>query len=1126
MRSVVFRRSSVGRKTFPSILLLVAWAASQARAADLNWIRAAYWDSRYPTSWAGSGEATRDALSAAGYEILDADQLKTWMTARIADKKLSVVVFVKDAAPDTVVETASSGCTLRKYLEAGGKIVWYADIPFYYRGSAAGTTTTWGDNGASGVLGFNTSSAPRDSGATASFTSAGIAWGLTRTWTSQRPLAPSVTTNVTILARDNNGNAPAWVKHYLANDKFRGFVRFRDTSGQADVEDIIRLAEYTLVKASGPSPADGADSVTIPLLQWSAGPFAVLHDVYLGTTPDLTDADLVSFRQNSLLYYHLPGLLPGMTYYWRIDEVEADGTIRMGDVWKFTVTPRTAWSPAPRDGASYVAPDVTLGWSAGLNAASHDVYLGTDVAAVEAGSPETVQVRGQLLRAFSPSGLERGRTYFWRVDENLTDGTTVPGEVWSFTVRPVLPKTDPRLVGWWKMEDTKSGQAVDYSGYDNYGSLQGGPAFTEGFLGEALSFDGVDDFVNCGADASVIDVGSVTVTAWIRMNAVGRDQKIASDQDNARGGYKLGVFSGNNMVEFEIRTAANAALLTRGTAGGVVLDRDVWYHVAGVYDKGTTIRTYVNGVLDREMATAEVAGVSAGPLILGRESYANAYWWFGSMDDVRVYNEALTAEEIQTAMRGDPLLAWGPRPENGATVDIRGAATLAWSAGDTAVSHDVYLGRDRETVKTADADSPLYQGRQVGTSLSADGLVEFGGGDYFWRVDEIEADGATIHPGVVWSFSVPSYLVVDEFEQYTDGEGSRIYETWIDGFTDGRSGSTVGNMTAPFAEQAVVHGGRQAMPFDYDNAHAPYFSEIYRDFATPQDWTAGDVTHLSLWYRGNPASFLENAGVVTLSGGGSDIWGIADNFRFAYKRLNGNGVITARVDSQTRTHEWAKAGVMIRETLEPGAAHAFVALTPDHGVSFQRRPVAGDVSANTDSSVAAKAPYWVRLTRTNNTFKAEISANGQTWTPVVPAAPASSSLDITMASSVYVGLAVTSHSATDSSTAVFSNITTAGGVTGAWQVATIGSEAQPANSQDDLYVVVEDAADNSATVVHPDPAAVNATAWTEWKIPLTRFAGVNVSRVKRLFLGVGDRRRPAKDGNGRVYIDDIRVTKP
>ncbi len=110
-----------------------------------NWQeRAAYWDSRYRTNWASGADsnAVRDGLSAAGYTILNADQLKTWMNARIADKKLSVVVFCRDNAPDTVVETVDANCTLRKYLDAGGKIVLYADIPFWDIAHADGTGIT------------------------------------------------------------------------------------------------------------------------------------------------------------------------------------------------------------------------------------------------------------------------------------------------------------------------------------------------------------------------------------------------------------------------------------------------------------------------------------------------------------------------------------------------------------------------------------------------------------------------------------------------------------------------------------------------------------------------------------------------------------------------------------------------------------------------------------------------------------------------------------------------------------------------------------------------------------------------------------------------------------------------
>ncbi|MCL5282657.1 MAG: hypothetical protein M1376_22460, partial [Planctomycetes bacterium] len=123
-----------------STLLLLVLGATTAQAQDVTWIRAAWWDGRYPTNWAdeASTVAVRDGVVAAGYELLDSDQLKTWMNARIADKKLSVVVFCRDIAPDTVIESMSATCTLRKYLDAGGKIVFYADIPFYNQGHADG----------------------------------------------------------------------------------------------------------------------------------------------------------------------------------------------------------------------------------------------------------------------------------------------------------------------------------------------------------------------------------------------------------------------------------------------------------------------------------------------------------------------------------------------------------------------------------------------------------------------------------------------------------------------------------------------------------------------------------------------------------------------------------------------------------------------------------------------------------------------------------------------------------------------------------------------------------------------------------------------------------------------------
>jgi hypothetical protein len=194
--------------------------------------------------------------------------------------------------------------------------------------------------------------------------------------------------------------------------------------------------------------------------------------------------------------------------------------------------------------------------------------------------------------------------------------------------------------------DEGSGTRVgDSSGKGNHGTTTGNPQWVAGTLGGALSFDGVDDFVNCGNNASVTNVGSVSVAAWIKLAVGGLDIKVASNQNASTGGYKLGVYS-TNMVEFEIRTSANAATLNRAAPGGTAMVPGVWYHVVGVYEKGKALRTYVNGRLDRELLTTVQAGVSTGALMLGREAPAGANWWNGQMDDVRIYSQALSDAEV------------------------------------------------------------------------------------------------------------------------------------------------------------------------------------------------------------------------------------------------------------------------------------------------------------------------------------------------------------------------------------------------------------------------------------------------------------------------------------------------
>jgi hypothetical protein len=214
--------------------------------------RVAYWDAAYPTAWADDSvtEDVRDHLALNGYTVVNAAQLKSWMDARIADGAPSVVVFCKDIVPDTVAETMDATCTVRRYLDAGGKVVWYSDWPFYYQGLSDGTSApTWGAAGATNVLGFNASGGPNDTGEEVGFTAAGIVWGLTETWPSSRPTPPTAE-NLTALATISGGSAAAWAKHYLPGDYYRGFFRIADFNvGPGDtadlLPDILSVAEST-----------------------------------------------------------------------------------------------------------------------------------------------------------------------------------------------------------------------------------------------------------------------------------------------------------------------------------------------------------------------------------------------------------------------------------------------------------------------------------------------------------------------------------------------------------------------------------------------------------------------------------------------------------------------------------------------------------------------------------------------------------------------------------------------------------------------------------------------------------------------------------------------------------------
>jgi hypothetical protein len=226
-------------------------------------------------------------------------------------------------------------------------------------------------------------------------------------------------------------------------------------------------------------------------------------------------------------------------------------------------------------------------------------------------------------------------------------------------------------------------------------------------------------------------------------------------------------------------------------------------------------------------------------------------------------------------MRGDLMLAWKPSPADRSLLNLRDAGPLSFSPGDNASEHDVYFGTDKSAVVDANqADTTgVYRGRQGNTSYNATGDVEWGGGPYYWRIDEVNTDG-TISKGRIWSFSVADFIGVDDFESYNDLDpddpaSNRMFNTWIDGFDNPAiNGSIVGYANPPFAERAIVHGGSQSMPLAYDNAVGK--SEATLTLTYPRDWTENDVGTLVIWYYGNAANVAETMYVVLNDTAGVD----------------------------------------------------------------------------------------------------------------------------------------------------------------------------------------------------------------------------------------------------------------
>jgi hypothetical protein len=583
--------------------------------------------------------------------------------------------------------------------------------------------------------------------------------------------------------------------------------------------------------ASSPAPADGSIYADIwATLSWTPGAWAVSHDIYMGTNQDdvtkgINDTFLGN-QESPFLVVGFPGfaypdgLVEGTTYYWRIDEVNDahPDSPWTGNVWRFTVQPKTAWRPTPPDNARLVDPDSDLSWNAGKGGRMHTVYFGESFEEVDNATGGTPQ----LETTYQLDTLDLGTTYYWRVDE-FDGANTIKGDIWSFT-------TGDASVGGIKGE------------YFNNLDLVGPPVLTR--IEPGIDYNWGGTAPGPGVDAPLFSV------RWTGMLNV---------PYSANYTFYLNVYSA-------VRMWVNDQL---------VIDNWMAHHMAIEYQARIDLDVGMVPIV------VEISNVSGGGYGGGDNMQANLSW----------SNPSLDKEIIPQSVLVLPVWAGRPNPANGA-VDTSQMPILSWSAGDNAASHDVYFGTDASALESkGNQDSEIFDPGQLELATT-----------YYWRVDEVnDTNPASPWEGDVWSFTTAALPVIDDMENYNDldpaePQSNNIFFSWIDGFDNPSvNGALVGNDFPPYAEQNIVHGGRQSMPYSYDNAVG--LSEATKTLTYPRDWTADGANTLTLWFIGDVANAAEPM----------------------YVALNGTAVVYNTSQDAAQIATWIQWDISLQEFTDKGA---------------------------------------------------------------------------------------------------------------------------------------------------------------------------------------------------------------
>ena len=537
--------------------------------------------------------------------------------------------------------------------------------------------------------------------------------------------------------------------------------------------------------ASGPDPRDGAiHEDTWVTLSWRPGPHAVSHDIYVGENyDDVKHGTGGTFRGNQSMtfvvvgfpgYPYPNGLVPGTTYYWRIDEIndQHPDSPWKGDVWSFMITPSTAYAPEPADGAEFIDPNVTLSWEPGFGAKLHTVYFGDNFDEVNNASAG----RPQGTATYTPGILELGKTYYWRVD--AFDGRdTHKGDVWSFTVGAGVPP-----------DAVRGNIYVDaVNGNDNNNGSTPQAAFASIQKGIDTAADGDVVLVYPGLYLEEINfLGKMLTVQGVAISPAG--VPVLWNPGDFAVSFYYGEGPGSILKNFIIRDSFMGVFIADSspTISNLTIVGNKYGIEAYADSEPDISNTILWNNTDGDLfgcrawySCVERGGegnITADPIFVDPDnddyhirSERGRYWpehdiWVldkitspcvdGGDPDTDILNEPLphggrinigayggTMEaSLSPNEQNLPGQAYNPNPPDGIDDVEVYDVILSWTHGAYAVSHDVYFGTN---------DSLDFMGNQTTTEFDP-GMLD-PGTTYFWRIDEVNLNGK--RTGAMWKFT-------------------------------------------------------------------------------------------------------------------------------------------------------------------------------------------------------------------------------------------------------------------------------------------------------------------------------------------------------------------------------------